>query len=197
MRVKWWFLCICVSVAGLAIFRAVKHRERDVKNRTMEKYKMAEAEMVALRAQMNPHFLFNSLNSINNYILKNDADNAAGYLTKFSRLMRLILDNSRNNWIWLQSELKALQLYIELEAFRFDDSFTYRIDVACEVQAEHVIVPPMIIQPYVENAIWHGLMHRKSGGGHLQIDIAREGPDLCITVKDNGVGRKAAGRIRG
>lgn len=194
---KWWFICICSVMAVLGIFRVVKERERNVKNRTMEKYKMAEAEMVALRAQMNPHFLFNSLNSINNYILKNDADNAAGYLTKFSRLMRLILDNSRNNWIWLQSELKALQLYIELEAFRFDDSFTYRIDVAADVQTEHVMVPPMIIQPYVENAIWHGLMHRRGSGGHLQVDIARVGPDLCITVKDNGVGREAASRIRG
>ena len=193
---QWWFIAICIAVAGFGVFRWIKMREKSVRTRTLERAKMAEAEMNALRAQMNPHFLFNSLNSINNYILKNDSDNAAGYLTKFSRLMRLILDNSRSNWIWLQSELKALQLYIELETFRFDNNFTYRIDVDNNINAEHVMVPPMIIQPYIENAIWHGLMHRKKGGGHLEIDIRKEDENLCITIKDNGVGREAAGRMR-
>ena len=209
-----WFIMLCIAIAGVLIYRWVKLREQSVKDRTMERanaqaiiqekqmrldrqqYEMAEAEMNALRAQMNPHFLFNSLNSINNYILKNDADNAAGYLTKFSRLMRLILDNSRSNWVWLQNEVKALQLYAELEAFRFDNSFTYKIDLDADLNALHIMVPPMIIQPYVENAIWHGLMHRQNGGGHLQIDLYKEGANLCVSIQDNGVGRQAAKRMR-
>ena len=196
---QWWFILIYIASAGALAYRWIKMREKSVKTQMQlnrQQYKMAEAEMNALRAQMNPHFLFNSLNSINNFILKNDAENAAGYLTKFSRLMRLILENSRGNWVWLQSELKALQLYVELEAFRFDDNFTYQITTDADIQAAHVMVPPMIIQPYVENAIWHGLMHRKGGGGHLQIDIRKEDETLCITIKDNGVGREAAGRLR-
>jgi ligand-binding sensor domain-containing protein len=210
----WWFIFICIAAVGFLVYRWLKMREKNIKNRTLERanaqaiiqqaqmqldtqqYKMAEAEMNALRAQMNPHFLFNSLNSINNYILKNDADNAAGYLTKFSRLMRLILDNSRSNWVWLQNELKALQLYVELEAFRFDNSFTWKINIDDNVNAGHIMVPPMIVQPYMENAIWHGLMHKKAGGGHLQIDVYREEDNLCITIKDNGVGREAANRMR-
>lgn len=210
----WWFVFICIAVAGFLIYRWIKTREKNIKTRMQERsdaqaiiqqtqmqlarqqHKMAEAEMNALRAQMNPHFIFNSLNSINNYILKNDADNAAGYLTKFSRLMRLILDNSRSNWVWLQSELKALQLYAELEAFRFDHSFTYKINIDNDVSTGHIMVPPMIIQPYMENAIWHGLMHKKTGGGHLEIHIYKEAENLCISIKDNGVGRESSGRMR-
>src|SRR6188508_2969786 len=124
-------------------------------------------EMQALRAQMNPHFMFNSLNSINNFILKNDPDNASDYLTKFSRLMRLILDNSRSEWVLLENELKALQLYIELEAVRFDNAFKYSMEVTKDVDPETMMVPPLIIQPYVENAIWHGLLHRKEPGGRI------------------------------
>lgn len=152
--------------------------------------------MHALRAQMNPHFMFNSLNSINNFILKNDPDNASGYLTKFSRLMRLILDNSRSEWVVLENELRALELYIQLEVVRFDEVFDYELIVDPGVDISTTFVPPMIIQPYVENAIWHGLLHRNAPGGKISIRIWREQDMLNIKIEDNGVGRAEASRLK-
>src|SRR4030095_410376 len=117
-----------------------------------------------LRAQMNPHFIFNSLNSINMFILENNKLQASEYLSKFSRLVRLILQNSQKILIPLEKELEALQLYLELEALRFDQSFEYKILMDDEVDTSVLRVPPLIIQPYAENAIWHGLMHKKEKG---------------------------------
>jgi sensor histidine kinase YesM len=145
---------------------------------------------------MNPHFMFNSLNSINNFILKNDQDNASDYLTKFSRLMRLILDNSRSEWVLLENELKALQLYIELEAVRFDNAFSYSLEVTKDIDTQTVKVPPLIIQPYVENAIWHGLLHRKKAGGRIDIKLWGNYNVFYIEIKDNGVGRDEAKRLK-
>ena len=194
----WWFLLCCVIAISTLIFYFVRKRIESIRlkekvKRDYEK-RIAEVEMHALRAQMNPHFMFNSLNSINNFILKNDPDNASGYLTKFSRLMRLILDNSRSEWVMLEHELKALELYIELEIVRFDKVFDYEIIVSPEIDVTTTSVPPMIIQPYVENAIWHGLMHRKEPGGKLIIRLWREQHYLHICIEDNGVGREEAKR---
>lgn len=157
---------------------------------------LIHSEVVALRSQMNPHFIFNSLNSINSFILKNDPDNASGYLTKFSRLMRMILDNSRNEWVLLENELKALELYIELEALRFDNAFTYNIEVTKDIDIENVLMPPLLIQPYVENAIWHGLLHRKLLKGKLDIRFWKNDDKLYIEIEDNGVGREEAKRLK-
>lgn len=107
---------------------------------------------------MNPHFIFNCLNSINRFILVNDTDAASEYLTKFSRLIRMILDSSREDMITLQKELDSLRLYIGMEAMRFQDSFEWKIDIDPSVQTGNVLIPPLLLQPYVENAIWHGLM---------------------------------------
>jgi ligand-binding sensor domain-containing protein/putative methionine-R-sulfoxide reductase with GAF domain len=158
--------------------------------------KAAEVEMQALRAQMNPHFMFNSLNSINNFILNNDIENASSYLTKFSRLMRLILDNSRHDWVPLEQELQALELYIGMESLRFDYAFTWRIEVGEGIDVLSVQIPPLLIQPYVENAIWHGLMHRKEPGGHLCVGLKKSGDFLLIEIVDNGVGREAANQLK-
>jgi LytS/YehU family sensor histidine kinase len=160
------------------------------------KQRTSEVEMKALRAQMNPHFMFNSLNSINNFILKNDADNASAYLTRFARLMRSILDNSRLEWVSLDNELKALQLYIEMESLRFDNVFAYHILVDSSIDAMSVSVPPMIIQPYVENAIWHGLLHRKDVGSELLIKVSLLQDVLTICIEDNGIGRAAADAMK-
>jgi putative methionine-R-sulfoxide reductase with GAF domain/streptogramin lyase len=160
------------------------------------KRKSAEVEMQALRAQMNPHFMFNSLNSINNFILNNDIENASGYLTRFSRLMRLILDNSRHDWVPLSQELQALELYIGMESLRFDNAFSWRISVGEGVETEQVLIPPLLIQPYVENAIWHGLMHRNTPGGHLVVSLEKRNEWLIITIEDNGVGRQAAAQMK-
>lgn len=190
-------LSILITIASLCANKIVRAKAEEEKlraetNLVETERQTAEMEMQALRAQMNPHFMFNSLNSINNFILKNDPDNASQYLTRFSRLMRLILDNSREEWVLLENEIKALQLYIEMEAIRFDNVFEYKISTALDVNPSSVIVPPMIVQPYVENAIWHGLLHRKESGSKLLIDIWRSNGELFIKVEDNGVGREEA-----
>ena len=196
----WWFRLLAVLLISYLIFYFAKDRINKIKQREKLKgdyeRKIAEVEMQALRAQMNPHFMFNSLNSINNFILKNDPENASGYLTKFSRLMRLILDNSRSEWVLLENELKALELYIELESVRFDKSFDYAIEVTKDISLETVLIPPLIIQPYVENAIWHGLLHRKIPGGRLDIRLWRKEDKLYIEIEDNGVGRDEAKRLK-
>jgi LytS/YehU family sensor histidine kinase len=133
--------------------------------------------------------VFNSLNAINGFILQNNKTQASEYLTKFSRLVRMILQNSQSTLITLESELDSLKLYLELEALRFDNHFEYKVTVPKDLDIEILKVPPLIIQPYAENAIWHGLMHKEEKG-HLGIDIHQEGNHLLITIKDDGVGRK-------
>ncbi len=155
----------------------------------------AELEMQALRAQMNPHFIFNSLNSINRFILQNNKTQASGYLTKFSRLVRLILQNSQESLIPLESELEALQLYLELEAVRFDHHFEFKIKVEDDLDVSAIKVPPLIIQPYAENAIWHGLMHKEETG-YLEIELFKENDLLCCKINDNGIGRKKASELK-
>ena len=155
----------------------------------------AELEMKALRAQMNPHFIFNSLNSINRYILQNNKALASEYLTKFSRLVRIILQNSQTALISLESELEALQLYLELETVRFDHHFTFKISVEADLDISAIKVPPIIIQPYAENAIWHGLMHKEERGT-LLIELYQEKDLLCCRITDDGVGRKKAAEMK-
>lgn len=158
--------------------------------------KMADVEMQALRAQMNPHFIFNCLNSINRYIVKSDQATASLYLTRFAKLIRLILDNSNSKSVTLANELEALRLYIEMESIRFEKKFSYKITVGEGVQPDSVYVPPLIIQPYVENAIWHGLLHKETAG-HLSIHISRTATCLLeCTIEDNGVGRQKAKELK-
>ena len=158
-------------------------------------HKLAETEMTALRAQMNPHFIFNCLNSIKLYTLENDGLTATDYLTKFSRLIRLVLENSRSERITLANELETLELYIAMEAMRFKDKVAYQINVADDVDTDYIEIPPLLIQPYVENAIWHGLMH-KEGGGMIVIDVKTMDSLLQISITDNGIGRAAAAALK-
>ncbi|GAA4733493.1 hypothetical protein GCM10023229_09470 [Flavisolibacter ginsenosidimutans] len=155
----------------------------------------SELEMQALRAQMNPHFIFNSLNSINHFILQNKKSEASSYLTKFSRLVRMILQNSQSPLIPLESEIEALKLYLELEALRFDHHFIYNVWVDENLDQTNIKVPPLLIQPYVENAIWHGLMH-KPEKGHLNIEITDEATTLLCRITDDGVGREKAAALK-
>ena len=154
-----------------------------------------ELEMEALRAQMNPHFIFNSLNAINRFILENNKFDASEYLTKFSRLVRLILQNSQSPLISLESELESLKLYLELEALRFNYHFDFTITVDKELDTLVIKLPPLIIQPYLENAIWHGLMHKEEKG-FLQIDLYEEEGVLCCKIMDDGIGRKKAAELK-
>lgn len=157
--------------------------------------KIAETKLLALRLQMNPHFIFNSLTAINNFILSNDAEHASLLLTKFSRFVRQVLDNSKTEWIALQDEIKALQIYIELEQLRLEDKFEVHIEISPDIDKQMVHVPPLIIQPYVENAIWHGLLHKKAGTPGLWINCWKEKDILCLQIRDNGIGREASRKI--
>lgn len=196
----WWFSAICVLVSVIILYGLFSSRIKKVKREETLKRdfenQLAQVRMNLLRTQMNPHFLFNSLNSINSFILKNDRQNASGYLTKFSRLMRLILDNSRNEWVTLESELKAIELYVQLESLRFNYAFDYTIHVSEKIDAGNIIIPPMLIQPYIENAIWHGLMYRKEPGGRLSLDVNELDDVIQVVIRDNGVGRAASEALK-
>jgi len=181
-------------ILGAIIFRNILLRRRNEKLQNIKK--VGELQQQALRAQMNPHFLFNSLNSINHFILLNNKSQASEYLTKFSKLVRLILQNSQNPLITLESEIESLHLYLELESLRFSNYFKYKVSVSDEVEKDVIKVPPLIIQPYVENAIWHGLMH-KEDEGQLDIELWKEENNLFIKVADNGIGRKHAKEFHG
>ena len=158
--------------------------------------KLAETEMAALRAQMNPHFIFNCLNSIKLYTEENDTETASFYLTKFSRLIRRVLENSRSEKITLENELDALELYIQMEAMRFKEKVRYQIHVDEEIDLQFMCIPPLLLQPFVENAIWHGLMH-KPEGGHIEIRLSvLEGDLLRVVIEDNGVGRDRAAALK-
>ena len=198
---------VFLFIAGFVFFRNLILKRKNEKLRMQHVFELqqvenekskiefqqqaTELEMQALRAQMNPHFIFNSLNSINRFILQNNKSHASEYLTKFSKLVRLILQNSQASLITLESELEALKLYLELEALRFEQHFDYTISVAKDLDIDILRVPPLIIQPYAENAIWHGLMH-KDDKGKLEIEILEEDSCLLIKITDNGIGRKKA-----
>jgi tetratricopeptide (TPR) repeat protein len=182
-------LMFLILTIGLLLFRASKLKE---KRRLSElNRKMSEIRQANLRQQMNPHFIFNTLNSIQYYMYQHDKLATNNYLTKFSNLMRKVLDNSQHTSISLADELNALSLYLELETIRFKEKFTYVIKVDDEIDPMLYKVPTMLIQPYVENSICHGLMPME-GKGSVQIDIKMEKDYLLCRIEDNGIGREAA-----
>ena len=143
-----------------------------------------------LRTQMNPHFIFNALNSVNSFIASNDERAANRYLTDFSLLMRAVLENSENDFIPLEKEIELLELYTKLEHFRFKNKFDYNLTVDKNVVVNDFVIPPMLLQPYVENAVWHGLRYKKTKG-HLNITIVQTASDeIKITISDDGIGRE-------
>lgn len=156
----------------------------------------AECEMAGLRSQMNPHFIFNCLNSIKLYATENDSEKASEYLTKFSRLIRMVLENSRSERVTLRNELDMLQLYADMEIMRFKQKLSFFIDVEPGIDAQFVEIPPLLLQPYVENAIWHGLMHKPQGGTvHVRVIQPQENR-LQLTITDDGVGRTRAAELK-
>ncbi|TGE17542.1 sensor histidine kinase [Hymenobacter elongatus] len=156
---------------------------------------LAQVEQRALLAQMNPHFIFNSLQSIQKYILHNQAEAAQHYLTRFGALMRLILEQSRQPLLTVRDEVRMLRGYLELEALRFEGQFTYDVVVEDETLLAEEI-PAMLLHPFVENAVWHGLSHH-TGQGHIEVRFARDGAYLTAVVQDNGIGRRRAAGQRG
>ena len=165
------------------------------KKRIAFQQQSTELEMQALRAQMNPHFIFNCLSSINRFILKNESEAASDYLTKFSRLIRMVLIHSQQAFIALDDELEMLRLYLEMERLRFKYSFDYNINFKNAVNPENIFIPPLLLQPFAENAIWHGMMN-KEGQGHLTISLSQENNELSCIIEDNGVGRAKAAELK-
>jgi hypothetical protein len=184
---------LIVALMALLIILFLLFRHKNEKLRL--KQQATEMEMHALRAQMNPHFMFNCLSAINHFILDNSNEKASDYLTRFSRLMRLVMTNSGKRTITLEEELSMLRLYLDMEQLRFKDAFAYHINITPELHPSMIHVPCFILQPFCENAIWHGLLH-KEGKGELSIAIKQEKETLIVSIKDNGVGMTKARELK-
>ena len=187
-----------ILVVMSSVFLFFYIRQRSQKIRAVEKaeaiHKMAELEMQSLRSQLNPHFMFNSLNSIQTLILKEDSDRSQSYLSRFARLLRMLLENADKPFIPLQKEINFLELYLSLESLRVPD-LQYSISTDPKLDKEQTLIPNMFLQPYVENAIWHGLSYKESDK-QLQIRIYRENGSVNYEIEDNGVGRKKAEELK-
>lgn len=198
----WWFISLCVLglVLLVSLFFLIrinilnKQNQLLVDKQAIEK-QLVESQQTALRSQMNPHFMFNALNSIQEMIVVNEKKAASIYLGKFADLMRLYLNHSREKSITLAEELEALQLYLELEQIRFEDHLTITIKVAPDILPEELTLPPMLIQPYVENAFKHGLLHQPKNR-QLNIEFSLEEEKVCCLIQDNGVGRARSAQIK-
>ena len=175
---------------------AMKLQQLENEKRNAElQQQAAELEMQALRAQMNPHFIFNCLSSINRIILKNESQAASDYLTRFSRLIRMVLINSQKAMIALEDELQMLRLYLDMERLRFKNSFDYSIIFTNTIDEGAVFIPPLLLQPFCENAIWHGLM-QKEGQGYLNIELSMQDNILHCIISDDGIGREKAAALK-
>lgn len=174
-----------VMIASFFIYRNAK------KSKVMSQL----LALKSLRSQMNPHFIFNALNSVNQFIAKNDERAANKFLTEFSKLMRLVLDSSQKDFITLLEEKEIIGLYLKLEHYRFRDKFTYEFTIDPALSLDSLEIPPMLIQPYIENAIWHGLRYKEEKG-ELKVSLTRKNNDLLITITDNGIGREKSHALK-
>jgi len=191
----WFFILLFLLLASIGFF-ANRYLVKQEKIKGRLKRKIKDVEMQTLRSQMNPHFLFNSLNSINSFIIQQKSREASSYLTTFSKLMRNILENSRHETITLEKELETLKMYLELEAVRLEYKFDYEIVYDKNLEVESIKIPPLIIQPFAENAIWHGL-HNKKEKGLLKIVVQNEKNSILnIKIIDDGIGRKASALLK-
>lgn len=190
---EYFFFYPTLVLAGGAmialVFGFINHNRRKATELKLSyERQVVEAELNALRSQMNPHFTFNSLNTIYNYIHNNQSEYAAKYLAKFSKLMRMALQNSREKLVVLEDEIEMMKLYLELEQIRFENKFSWSFHLDLKHPASKIQIPPMLVQPYITNAIWHGIMHKKASGAVTISFTESERLEVCI--RDNGIGRK-------
>lgn len=189
----WFYFCIAFTLIAIIliafkIFISRKNKKQAKQLIALEnKKKMSELRLENIRSQMNPHFIFNALNAIQDYILSNEKKLASSYLVKFSRLIRMYLEHSQKNFITLAEELEALKIYIELEKIRIEESFDFSLKISENIQPQKIKVPSLFIQPYIENAIKHGLLHKK-GNKSLNISIKKENQLIICKIIDNGIG---------
>jgi LytS/YehU family sensor histidine kinase len=191
-----WFIASSTLLIITASVLLLRYRANRIRKKEKEKLfyeiELAHNELKALRAQMDPHFIFNSLNSIQALIMTQDEDAALAYLNKFAKLMRMTLSNSEKSFISLREELDALRLYLELETLRWGNKFTYQISIDVEIDLEDYKIPTMLIQPYVENAIVHGVVRKETGMGDVEVRINLSDTHIICIVDDNGIGRQMA-----
>lgn len=197
---QWWFwgligLCVFVVITAIVIWR-IRLLKSKYQQQAFQEARLVQSEMRALRAQLNPHFLFNSLNSIKHFIITNEPRSATRYLNKFAALMRLTLDNSRHSFISLEHEIEFLSLFLELERVRLGGKMNYEMIIEPGLSVSNIEIPPMVIQPFLENAIWHGIVN-KPDNGHVWIRFRTIEDSLEIVVEDNGIGRDASAAIQG
>ncbi|RZL66944.1 MAG: hypothetical protein EOO93_04575, partial [Pedobacter sp.] len=171
-------------------FKNTLQKQEAIQNELLLKhqFQLTESELKAIRSQMNPHFIFNVLNSIEAYIMDNDKHTASRLIQKFAALSRLILENSTKSLVTADREWKALKLYTELEAMRYNNSFSFNFEADESLHLKTLLLPPMLIQPLIENAILHGLIENPKPGAHLEVQLKKHEQGICITVEDNGSG---------
>jgi len=200
-RSTWFYgalLLLFLSITWLFVNLRIKHlRRRQAEQEELHK-RLAETEHMALQAQMNPHFIFNCLNSIQQYIFDQDILAANKYITGFAKLIRATLHNSTKQFISLSEEIDYLSAYLSLEKLRFKDKMSYAIHIEPSLRkdTEEIVIPPLLIQPYVENSMRHGLRHKQKGDGYIHIHIRQEGDKLAFVIEDNGIGREQAARYK-
>ena len=192
----WWFRILVGLLVGSILVGIMRGRVATIKERNRLELQMTELKLKALQSQMNPHFLFNSLNSVQNYLLTNQGLEGAKYLSKFSKLVRRIMENSNHQYLPFEQIIDTLRMYVEIESFRFNHEFDYTFEIDDDDVLLDALLPPMLLQPYVENAIWHGLMP-KEGQKKLTISARTDQQHIICTIEDNGVGRAYAPRKEG
>lgn len=197
---KTWFRLAAGLLAWLLIWLFIRARIKRVRGQNEEKIqlknRMAELEQMALKAQMNPHFIFNSLNSVQQYVFDQDILGANKFITDFSRLIRLTLDLSSRTRISIDEEIGYLSTYLELETTKLEGKFTYTVTVSPALQKDNWYIPPMILQPFVENSVRHGVRNRRDKLGHITVSFSIDDTYLICQVEDNGVGRKKANQYK-
>ncbi len=198
---RWWFylLVFLILISLFYLLYAYRVRQINKQSKLLSDNMILESNLQksllsSIKAQMNPHFIFNALNTIQSYIYLNDRQNASRFLSKFSSLTRKILEMSNEDTITLEAEVTSLKLYLELEKMRFEETFEFIVTVNNSLNLEQLRLPSMILQPYVENAIKHGLLHKDSNR-KLEVSFDRKDINLIVTIDDNGVGRKRSAEI--
>ncbi|HVI43636.1 MAG TPA: histidine kinase, partial [Chitinophaga sp.] len=191
----WWFISLVTALTVLITWVIVtllnSAETRRIAAKQQMEQRLHELEQKALRAQMNPHFIFNCLQGIQDYILENDILSANKYLGSFARLIRQTLDNSLQTMISVSEEVTYLTNYLDLEQLRFEDTFTYSFHIDEGLDLYYTHIPSMMLQPYVENAIRHGMRYRENGNGQVDISFTKENRHIICMVQDNGIGRTA------
>jgi Histidine kinase/Two component regulator propeller len=197
---KWWFRVLAVLFLGLLIWWIFNWQIANLKKKEKQKLdtnlRIASLEQMALKAQMNPHFIFNCLNSIQQYVIEKDVEGANKFISKFSKIIRQTLDNSGKEKISIEEEISFLSAYLALEKMRFEDKFNYTFDVDASINTAETYIPPMLLQPFIENSIRHGIRLKDNNEGLIEVEIKAEEHFIVCRLTDNGIGREAAAQFK-